>query len=65
MFKEEQLKLYIQSFMDEINSPIFSEEGVVNIFKTLIESMNEGLIVTDKKGSINFNNQKGLRDTAI
>jgi diguanylate cyclase (GGDEF)-like protein/PAS domain S-box-containing protein len=58
LFKEEQIKLCILSFMEEINSPIFSEEGVVNIFKTLIESMNEGLIVTDKKGSISFNNRR-------
>lgn len=58
MFTEEQLKLYVKSFMDEINKGLFSEEGVIKIFKTLIESMNEGLVVTDKKGIIFFNNKR-------
>ncbi len=59
MFTDEQYVFFLKNFMDEDNNiSLFSKAGVEEIFKKLIETMSQGVIVVNKEGIITFYNKR-------
>jgi diguanylate cyclase (GGDEF)-like protein/putative nucleotidyltransferase with HDIG domain/PAS domain S-box-containing protein len=59
LFKDGQYGFLLKNFMDEENNALlFSKEGAEKIFKKLIETMSQGVIVVNKEGIITFYNKR-------